>query len=223
MQLIGTPVPLQAVTGDQDVAFFDVSPEGALVFVSGRDEDQPSRFVWTDRDGKTTPLASEMAGTDPRLSPDGSRVVIDRGGDVWVRDLDRGTMTRISSAPGEDETGTWSPDRRWIAWAALRPGEGRAVLRRHSDGSGSEERLWSDERHFHVASWSPAGIVVTVSDPTTGWDVLVLDPEDASEATVLLGDSFDEMSARVSPDAPGSPSGASGSAMFSRPLLWSAT
>ena len=199
-QLIGTPIPLDAVTGDQDVGYFDVSPGGVLVFVPRRGDGQPDRLAWTDRDGLTTPLSIDIAGTDPRLSPDGDRVALDQQADVWVLDLDRGTQTRISSAAEEDETGTWSPDGRWIAWAGMRPGEGRAVLRRRSDGSGSEERLWSDERHFHVASWSPAGIVVTVSDPTTGWDVLVLDPEDASEATVLLGDSFDEMSARVSPD-----------------------
>lgn len=30
--------------------------------------------------------------------------------DVWVLALERGTLTRISSAPGEDETGAWSPD-----------------------------------------------------------------------------------------------------------------
>jgi len=200
MQLLGTPVPLDAVIGDQDVGYFDVSPDGDLVFVSSPDVDQPARMAWIDRNGRATPLSSDVAGFDLRLSPDGTRVTMLRQGDMWVLDLDRGTTTRISSAAGEDETGTWSPDGRWIAWAAHRPGEKRALLRRRSDGSGPEERLWSDERHFHVASWSPAGIVVTVSDPTTGWDVLLLDPEDDSEARPLLNGTFSEKSARVSPD-----------------------
>jgi len=51
-----------------------------------------------------------------------------------------------------------------------------------------------------VASWSPAGIVVTVDDPTTGWDILLVDPKGASEATALLAEGFNESSARVSPD-----------------------
>ncbi len=90
---------------------------------------------------------------------------------------------------------------RWIAWAGTRVGQTSAVYRRRSDGSGTEERLWSPgERHFHVASWSPAGIVVTVNDPTTGWDVLLLDPDDPSEARPLLNATFNESSPRVSPD-----------------------
>jgi dipeptidyl aminopeptidase/acylaminoacyl peptidase len=199
-ELVGTPVPLQSVIGEEDVAGFDVSPNGVLVFVPRRGGGRPDRLAWTDRDGLTTPLSIDVAGTDPRLSPDGGRVALDQRGDVWVLDLDRGTRTRISSAAGEDETGTWSPDGRWIAWAGMRPGEPRALFRRRSDGSGPEERLWSEERHFHVASWSPAGIVVTVSDLTTGWDVLLLDPDDASEARPLLNATFNESSARVSPD-----------------------
>jgi Tol biopolymer transport system component len=120
--------------------------------------------------------------------------------DVWVVDLDRGTRTRISSAGGAAETATWSPDGQWIAWAALRAGEARGLFRRRSDGSGPEERLWSDGRHFHVASWSPQGLVLTVDDPTTGWDVLLLDPDDPGEPRPLLSTPFNETSARVSPD-----------------------
>ncbi|MGD8896856.1 MAG: protein kinase [Acidobacteriota bacterium] len=64
------------------------------------------------RDGRITPLAAETArsGDDPRLSPDGRRLVMNHQEDVWVLALERGTLTRISSAPGEDETGAWSPD-----------------------------------------------------------------------------------------------------------------
>jgi serine/threonine-protein kinase len=205
MQLVGTPVPLQAVTGEEDVVYFDVSPDGVLVFSSGRNEDQQARLAWTDRAGGTTPLPFDVSGYEPRLSPDGTRVTVDQQGwgDLWVWDLDRGTTTRLSSSePGVDETGTWSPDGRWIAWAGARAGQMRttALYRRRSDGSGPEERLWSDERHFHVGSWSPAGIVVTVDDPNTDWDVLLLDPENASEARPLLNTSFSESSARVSPD-----------------------
>jgi Tol biopolymer transport system component len=202
MRLVGTPIPLQGVTGEEDVAYFDVSPDGVLVFTSSRDEEQQARLAWTDRAGITTPLPFDVSRYEPRLSPDGTRVTTDeRGlGDVWVWDLDRGTTTRISSAPGADETGTWSPDGLWIAWAGSRPGQKPALYRRRSDGSGPEERLWSDPRHFHVASWTPAGIVVTVDDPTTGWDVLLLDPDDPSEARPLLNATFNESSARVSPD-----------------------
>ena len=199
-RLVGTPIPLDAVTGGADVAWFDVSPEGTLVFVARRDDGENARFTRTTRDGLTVPLPVEAAGGEPRLSPDGTRLVFDgQQADVWVLELERGALVRISSAPGEDETGAWSPDGRWIAWTGSRPGEKRALFRRRSDGSGPEERLWSDERHFHVASWAAAGIVVTVSDPRTGWDVLVVDPA-TGEAKPVFAERFNETSPRVSPD-----------------------
>ena len=199
-RLVGTPIPLDAVTGGADVDWFDVSPEGTLVFVARRDDGENARFTRTTRDGLTVPLPVEAAGGEPRLSPDGTRLVFDgQQADVWVLELERGALVRISSAPGEDETGAWSPDGRWIAWTGSRPGEKRALFRRRSDGSGPEERLWSDERHFHVASWTAAGIVVTVSDPRTGWDVLVVDPA-TGEAKPVFAERFNETSPRISPD-----------------------
>ena len=199
-RLVGTPIPLDAVIGGADVGWFDVSPEGTLVFLARSGDDRDARFARTSRDGLTVPLPAEVAGGEPRLSPDGTRLVFDGPQtDVWVLELERGALVRISSAPGEDETGAWSPDGRWIAWTGSRPGEKRALFRRRSDGSGPEERLWSDERHLHVASWTPTGIVVTASDPKTGWDVLLVDP-DKGEAKPVLDGRFHETSPRVSPD-----------------------
>jgi Tol biopolymer transport system component len=207
--LVGSPIPLQPVTGEGGIAWFDVSPGGTLVFVLDRAGDFSASFgsgsapfVRMGRDGRTTPLAGEMAssGGDPRLSPDGRLLVMDHLEDVWVGALERGTLTRISSAPGEDETGAWSPDGRWIAWAGSREGEKRSLFRRRSDGSGPEERLWSDARHFHVASWTAAGIVLTVDDEKTGWDVLLVDADGRGQARPLLNGTFNESSPRVSPD-----------------------
>jgi len=202
LKLLGSPIPLQAVTGEGNIVWFDVSPGGTLVFVTRPDDEPPAHLARITRDGRTAPLLGERTpgGGDPRLSPDGRRLALDRQNDVWVVALERGTLTRISSAPGEDETGVWSPDGQWIAWAGSRPGERRALFRRRSDGSGPEERLWSDERHFHAKSWTAAGIVVTVADAKTGWDVLLVDPDDPHDAQPVLNGTFNESSARVSPD-----------------------
>jgi Tol biopolymer transport system component len=203
LKLLGSPVPLQAVTGEGDFAGFDVSPGRTLVFVTQPGEEPPAHLARTARDGRTTPLLGERTpgGNDPRLSPDGRRLAFPRQNDVWVVALERGTLTRISSAPGEDETAVWSPDGQWIAWAGSRPGEKRALFRRRADGSGPEERLWSDERHFHAKSWTAAGIVVSVADERrTGWDVLLVDPDGAREAKPVLNGKFNETNPRVSPD-----------------------
>ena len=179
-----------------------------MVFLTGRD-DGPRAHGPDDREGRTDAVAAGPApdrsrprstGGNPRLSPDGTRLVLNRQQDVWVLALERGTLTRISSAPGEDETGAWSPDGRSVAWTGSRAGEKRGLFRRRADGSGPEERLWSDERHLHVASWTTAGIVVTVADPKTGWDVLLVAADDSGGAKPLLDAKFNETSPRVSPD-----------------------
>jgi hypothetical protein len=49
-------------------------------------------------------------------------------------------------------------------------------------------------------SWTAAGVVVTVADDKTGWDVLLIDPDDPRDSRPLVNGSFNESSARVSSD-----------------------
>ena len=196
----------------------DVSASGSLIFMGGTTTEGARNLgasitqglVWIDRAGTRTRVATrEVICADPRLSPDGTRVAVNAisGGkadpDVWSVDLRRGAVSRFSFGSGEDETAVWSPDGAWIAWASSRAGEGRALYRRRSDGSGDEERLWvSGGPHFHAASWTPdgKGILITVDDPKTGWDVVLISLGPKPSAKPLLTGSLNETSPRVSPD-----------------------
>ena len=62
--------------------------------------------MWVDRQGRETPIpAPPRAYLYPRLSPDGTRVAVshtDQERDIWVWDLGRTTLTRVTFDPGFD-------------------------------------------------------------------------------------------------------------------------
>lgn len=75
-------------------------------------------LVWVDRLGKEALLAAPpRTYLHPRLSPDGTRLAIssaDEQSDIWVRDLQRATLARLTLEPGIDTFPVWTPDGRRI-------------------------------------------------------------------------------------------------------------
>jgi len=188
------------------ISHFAVSSTGTLVYVETASSSSRSRLVSVDSLGKVTVLPTEVrAYSDPRVSPDGRLVaahVQTEQDDVWVADTERGMISRLSFDSGEDETPVWSPDGRWVAWAATRKGTLRGVFRRPADGSGAEELLWETEKHTHVRDWLAGGktMVVESHDPSSGGDIWRLELGEKATATVFLQTPFNERNSRVSPD-----------------------
>ena len=217
-------IPTGELTKGGPVAGLAVSKNGSLIFARAARASETAvnpettrRLVWIDRSGKRTlgPSTDPMFASEPRLSPDETHAIVDGAAgseslsmfnapsDVWSVDLRQGTLLRLSFTDGEDETGVWSPDGSWIAWAASRTGQGRGLYRRRSDGSGKEEKLWDSEgRHCHAAAWTPdgRGILMTVDSPKTGFDAVLVTLDPKPSARPLLTDLFNETSVRISPD-----------------------
>jgi len=61
----------------------------------------------------------------PRLSPDGKRVALDvrdQQNDIWIWDLARETLTRVTFDAGLDTWPVWTPDGRRIVFDSARAG-----------------------------------------------------------------------------------------------------
>ena len=96
----------------------------------------------------------------PRFSPDGKALALTvrlPDPDIWIYDLERGALRRITFAPGEDELPVWSPDGKRVAFSSN--GRQQAFMIA-VDGSGQEEPLMKNETHFHLQSWSPDGKLI---------------------------------------------------------------
>jgi eukaryotic-like serine/threonine-protein kinase len=216
LEVSGTPVPIvegvmrQSGNLTAGAAHFDVSRSGTLVYVQGSAESSLERtLVWVDRQGRdeVVNIPSRANLEDPRLSPDGSRLVLNIGGpenDIWTFDLARGALMRQTFEIGEDETPMWSPDGAWIAYASTR-GDQRFVFRQRADGTGSEEPLWMAPAptHGHVEDWTRDARTLIVSiAPTTAspFDLVAVPIDGDRTPKPLLTTRFNERGARVSPD-----------------------
>lgn len=141
LAVTGEPVTVQQgirQPGAGTAADFAISASGTLAYVPGTDEVAKSEVVWVDRDGRISenalsePIAQPF---DPRLSPDGGRLVIRAGapGTLWVYDLSGRPPIPLSNV-GDNRLPVWSPDGTEIAFVSNRDG-GYALYRVPADGS----------------------------------------------------------------------------------------
>jgi Tol biopolymer transport system component len=164
----GPPVPVlqQFATVGGVMAVMDVATNGTLVYARGSGT---SRLpVWVDRDGHEMPLVAPVAMYQtPRLSPDGRRLAyfdIASNGeyDVWILDLERGTVDRLTTDRGRDSEPIWSPDSTRIAYHSGGQPGGPGIFIRRADGSGSIARLTTGT-HLPV-DWSADGKWISYAD-----------------------------------------------------------
>ena len=100
----GAPVPFADSVergGANGGMYFAASRSGVVVFAQTGERHQ---LVWVDRSGRETPLSDDRrAFREPRISPDGSTVVVavndeTRRSDLWLYDAARGTRSRLTTA-----------------------------------------------------------------------------------------------------------------------------
>jgi len=214
LELIGSPTPVaeQAGGGVSDRtgagARFSASADGTLVWKPGPSV-RMAQLTWLDRSGKVLETLGEPGETtNPVLSPDGQRVLATirdpatRTRDIWVYDLIRGTIRRITFDPAEDYNPVWSPDGRYIAFTSTRKGQ-RDIYRKLSDGTGAEEELLVSELAKNVESWSADGkyIVYNQAVPGTSSSDLYLLPVDGDRKPVPFATSkASEQQGSISPN-----------------------
>ena len=158
---------------------FDVSASGTLVYRTS--PPAANRVVtWLDSAGvKGRLMAKAGEYTAPRLSPDGKRLAIASERDIWIYDLARETMTRLTFGSEVQCCPLWSPDGDYLAYTSFGadgPQGGNALAWTRGDGSGTVEQLPAARGSTAVPfSFSPDGrwLAFHRNEPQTSYDLWV--------------------------------------------------
>jgi dipeptidyl aminopeptidase/acylaminoacyl peptidase len=183
---------------------FAFSRTGSLIYVPGASGAGDERLQWLDVSGNLEPLpvpATPVEGVDvaPDLRQLAMTVETDAGRDLWVGDLQRGAITRLST-DGRSVSPAWRPDGLEIAFAYSKAGPFNLFTRpAHSEAA--PQPLLQSEWNQVPTSWSPDGRLVAFTEfhPLTGADIWTVDVVTRQRRSVVRT-LFDESHARFSPD-----------------------
>ncbi|MCC6929292.1 MAG: PD40 domain-containing protein [Gemmatimonadaceae bacterium] len=95
------------------------------------------------------------------VSPDGTRIVFDLLGDLYVIPIDGGKATRLTSGMPWDAMPRWSPDGRSIAFISDRDG-GDNLWLVNADGSGAHKITKEVDNALSSPQWTPDGEYLVV-------------------------------------------------------------
>jgi serine/threonine-protein kinase len=216
LEVTGQPAPiLEGVVTNSNTggAQFSFSEAGNLVYVPGRGSAIVGSIYWMERDGKFRPLRKSPAGyLSPAFSPDGKRLAMEifdgKNNDIWVYELGRDRLTRLTFASEASRVPVWTPDGQRITYSSLEKGVANLYWKR-ADGAGDAQRLTENKNPQRPYSWRADGkfLAFTQSNPDTGSDIMMLPFEGdeksgwkPGEPRVFLNSPYDETSPAFSPD-----------------------
>jgi eukaryotic-like serine/threonine-protein kinase len=218
LAVTGAAVPLvEDVAQQGPTAHFAISSHGALVYVPRDALEGPQRartLVWIDRQGREAAIkAPPRPYFYPRLSPDGSRVALeirDQEHDIWILDLARETLTRLTIGPTVEGYGVWTPDGRDVIYSSGEfggPNTPRSLFRRRADGTGTIEQLTRGSVAQSPSTVAPDGTALIFREQMPrrlgtgqGMDLVLLPLAGERRPRPLLQTPFDELNAEVSRD-----------------------
>jgi serine/threonine-protein kinase len=176
LEVKGEPIPIvEGIMGNRTQ--YAISDEGTLAYIMGNTGLASSGLfntllVWVDREGKEQPLsaAPNLYG-NPRISPDGTQVALHIGTgtnqNVWVWDIVRETMTRLTFEEGENSWPIWTQDGKRIVYRSSSDGVHYDINIKAADGSGKVEKLVSWPNLPGPFDWSRDGKTLL------SWDLAV--------------------------------------------------
>jgi eukaryotic-like serine/threonine-protein kinase len=201
-----TPVVDNVMTFAAATANFAVSHNGTLVYApSVREAVIPRTLVWVDRQGHETPLAAPPRPyAAARISPDGTRIALDirdQQNDIWIWDMRREAMTRMTFDPSVDMCPAWTLDSKRIVWASLRATGTPVLFSQSADATGVSERMGSTANPVFPTSVAPNGQIITWENagPASSQDIMAFDPT-TQKSTPLVATPAAELDGEVSPD-----------------------
>ena len=217
----GAAVPVLDSVAGELAPVLAMSAEGSVVMRSGRSSfvRASHNLVWLDRAGRETPVDSSWAfqltvsgqNRGWSLSPDGRRVAIglntDAGDDIWIKQLPRGPLSRLSFDSAAEHRPRWSHDGRSVTFLSARTGA-LSVVRRAADGTGQDSLVQPARGLNNILEFvaSPDGkwqLVRTggATNIAGGRDILALRMgTDTVPKPLLASTTADEAAIALSPD-----------------------
>jgi DNA-binding winged helix-turn-helix (wHTH) protein/Tol biopolymer transport system component len=206
LEVHGTPTPVLeevAYSAAWGSAQIDFSRTGTLVYRSSKTGGGLVTVQWLDDLGHTAPLLPVPGNyLSPTLSPDGSRLALTSAGDIWVYELGRESMTRLTFGGGHgNPLGT--ADGRYILFRAA-----QAMWWTRADGTGQPRPLTQSNHQQTPWSFTPDGrrlAFVDISAPGKAaiWTLPVESDRAglrAGKAEVFLQAPFAARGPMISPD-----------------------
>ena len=173
----------------------DFSQTGTLVYLTGEGATADVSIFWMDPEGKTEPLLPTPRDYyNPSFSPDGKRLAVQitegENSDLWVYELERETLSRLTFKEGSDRVPVWTPDGRYVTFSSDRQGGVSNIYWKRADGTGDAEHLTESSNLQIPWSWSPDGKVLAFHEQSTEtrWDLWTLSMEEDGAGGVKPGE-----------------------------------
>ena len=190
---------------------FGLAANGSLVYLSGprfNTEVQNRSLVWVELDGREEVFAVPTDAYEwVRISPDGEQVAMfindDQNTDVWVSQVDRTTLRKLTTDPAVDAFPLWTPDGdRVVFWSERESAPG--LYWTAADNSEPVELLAEfDEGTAIPFDWSADGNTLVFeyrTDVIRTADIGILTMGDDPSWTLLLASEAGEFAPAISPD-----------------------
>ncbi len=201
---IAEEVPTSVNTG---LGAFSIAQNGTVVYRTGGSA-ADRELVWVDLLGKRLKPVTRpqpLFGR-PGLSPDGRLAAISiangNDGDIWVQDLSRDVLSRLTFRPGLTRYPVWSPDGQRVAFSSqVNLGGTFDLYEKAASGTSPESLLLKGGINTILEDWSSDGrwLVFRQSSSTTALDLWLMPLGGDRKPIVYLQTPFSETNARFAP------------------------
>jgi serine/threonine-protein kinase len=161
--------------------------------------------VWINRQGKEETIsAPPRSYAAARISPDGTRVALeirDQESNIWIWDLARQTLTRLTDGHSVDTSPVWTPDSARIIFRSARDGIGNLYWQA-ANNTGAVERLTMGLNSQFSTSISPdrTRLVFTETGPNATDDIVMMTMDGKRATEPLIHTKYRETNAEISPN-----------------------
>ena len=185
-----------------------VSANGTLVYPNN--VQFATHLVWTDLDGKVIDSIAMAPGpyVEVQIAPDQNHALLQSNSgvfasDIWVADLERGVVSRLSYESGQNEGARWSPDGTRVAYTYARYGSAPEIVVVNVGAGAATEHLLKDDPAFKwMYDWTPDGraLVFGRQESATRRDIWILPLDGDRKPRPYLVTPYWEDRGAVSPD-----------------------